>query len=190
MGFPRFYRAVLGLIRASLLTTSTARAIARKGLPGILAALIPTAAPRLLAQWSGLDPWGKEEGFLLTYLEGFGFFPFPVLEAGQPFIPGGSRVHQRYVDSRGIGEVRMVLNVLEAGPLDSILRVQVTNGAFVGSVPECPLDATGEHVTAWEEVLLPPEPVPEDSALFSFFVSQDSPGAGTARVGVIQLQVR
>lgn len=177
--YPRTYAAILEMVRGALLHTSTARAIARRGV-NFIGSLSPLL-PRMWGQWS------------LTSEDGVGGYPFDY-PAEEEFsfplggVAGTPSNANRYGDPRSVGEGRLVVNVTEAGVAGSSLTVSIAGGSFAGAAPSCPLDATGMHVSGWEPMTL--SPPPDLGALIGWVVLNPSSSPGSGAVGVCQFQVR
>ena len=181
MSYPRFYRAVLDLVRDALLETSTARAIARKGLR-LLGFSEAVPGPRLIGQWGALALNGESDGYRYHTL--FGDRPFPVLYSGEPLTPNGADPFNRYA-ALGSGEVRITANVIDPGESGLFLYVDLVGGTFPGTFPTLPLDTAGFHVSDWV-----PLDVSGDGLVFGLRTDSTDSYVGTLRVGTIQVQWR
>jgi len=188
--YPRTYRAIREMVKKAILEVPVCRAIARKGLKTIGAQEAALFGTRLFGQWAVLDAAGKDAGFSFFYSAGSDEFDMPAVPGGQPTTPGGSGEFLRYADSRGLGEGRLVVNVLEAGEAGSTLEVGIEAGGFIGLAPSCPLDSTGLHVSGWEEIVVPVLPLDPNSALVHFIVKNPTEGGSEITLGVVQFQVR
>lgn len=178
MSFSRTHREIRQMIRASLLQTTMARAIFRKGL-GLIGGQPSTIPVDLSGQYAHVDileggysPFGS----FVTY--GAEIPPWePATDPkGAPtryqltdfLFPDGTQRASHKGDWRGIHEVRLLATVTSAGPLNSALYLELwidtdpdisgpdpfdpAEIPFSGGSPTIALDEVGLHVTDWHRI--------------------------------------